>query len=93
MHCHTSEPSTFFESTETLKTLALPWLEEDFAAGQTSNPQETLESGNRDSGMWASLIRILTLWFAFSIKAQMTVRLIVQVGCLLLSTSRVQTQL
>ncbi|KEF57342.1 uncharacterized protein A1O9_05259 [Exophiala aquamarina CBS 119918] len=51
-----------FEAATNMDNLPLPWPEEDFEIGVCRSPQITLSSDQSNGGMYAELIKILTIW-------------------------------
>jgi hypothetical protein len=45
-----------------MEKLALPWPEADFEAGYLRTSQVTLDSALSNGGVYAEIIKILTLW-------------------------------
>lgn len=61
MHCHNAESLSNFSVTG-MEKIALPWPEADFESGHTRSAPVTLESGWSNGGIYAEVIKILTLW-------------------------------
>jgi hypothetical protein len=61
MHCHNAEATSSFAITG-MDKVPLPWPEADFEAGYTRSAPVTLESRQSNGGIFAEVIKILSLW-------------------------------
>jgi hypothetical protein len=57
------ENLSLFEPVADIPKLPLPWSEADFDAGSSRGPYVCLESGENGGGVYAELIKALTLWY------------------------------
>jgi len=62
MQCQMAEQLSLFEPVADMPNLTLPWPEEDFDAGVSRGPPVCLESGGGNGGIYAELVKALTLW-------------------------------
>lgn len=62
MQCGLCEKLSHFEPIADIPKLPLPWPEKDFDAGISRGPYICLESGGVNGGIYAELIKALTLW-------------------------------
>lgn len=63
MHCHNSESLSNFP-VPCMDKMPLPWSEADFEAGCSRTAPVTLDSSQGNGGVFAEVIKILTLWWA-----------------------------
>ena len=63
MHCTMCENLSLFDPVADIPKLPLPWPEADFEAGVSRGPYVCLESGGNGGGVYAELIKALTLWY------------------------------
>jgi hypothetical protein len=61
MHCHNAEALSNFAVTG-MDKVPLPWPEADFEAGHTRSAPATLKTGHAHGGIFAEVIKIMTLW-------------------------------
>ncbi|KAJ3547466.1 hypothetical protein NM208_g1501 [Fusarium decemcellulare] len=62
MHCFSSERLFQFDAIADIRNLGLPWPDDEFQAGFPSSPPVPLNSEGICGGIFAELIRGLTLW-------------------------------
>ncbi|KAJ9615186.1 hypothetical protein H2200_001260 [Cladophialophora chaetospira] len=62
VHCHTTEKQALFEPIGDIKQVPLPWPEDDFQNLACTNAHTYLEAKQANGGVFAELIRIMTLW-------------------------------
>ena len=62
MHCQNSERLSLFESGADMLSLPLPWPEDEFIAGVSKSPRAFLQSDYGNGGLFAELIKVLTIW-------------------------------
>ena len=63
MHCHNNEKLSSFAPLAELPNLPLPWPEDDFESGVAKGSSATLTSTESNGGMYAELVKALTLWY------------------------------
>ena len=62
MQCKMGENLALFEPIANIPKLTLPWPEADFEAGISQGPHGCLESGQGNGGIYAEMVKALTLW-------------------------------
>ena len=62
MQCTLCEPLVLFEPIADVTKVTLPWSEAEFIAGVMQGPNVCLESDWSSGGIYAELIKVLTLW-------------------------------
>lgn len=62
MHCQMGEHLSFFEPIADIPKLSLPWVEVDFDVGIPHGPPVCLESDGGNGGIYAELVKAVTLW-------------------------------
>lgn len=60
------ENLALFEPVADIPKLPLPWSEEDFESGVSRGPSVCLESCENSGGIYAELVKALTLWYGFT---------------------------
>lgn len=62
MHCHENGKLSSFDPLATLPNLPLPCPEDEFEAGLLQSTPVTIHSTESNGGIYAELIKVLTLW-------------------------------
>ncbi len=62
MHCHTNEQLSSFAPLTELPNLPLPWPEDDYESGLAKATPATITSAKSNGGIYAELVKALTLW-------------------------------
>jgi hypothetical protein len=62
MQCTLGEPLVLFEPIVDVAKVTLPWPEAEFTAGVMQGPQVCLDSDRSSGGIYAELVKVLTLW-------------------------------
>jgi hypothetical protein len=62
MQCQSADKLVLFEPIADMPSLTLPWPEEDFETRIPRCPPVYLKSGRSNGGIYAELVKALTLW-------------------------------
>ena len=62
MQCQLGEHLLLFEPIADIPKLTLPWPDADFDTGFSRGPHGCLESHGPNGGLYAELIKAMTLW-------------------------------